>query len=108
MDIHDSLFTVASTAKGDYTMNKISDILIKTGIIVFAMILIYQIILKLTGHSWQLETIIIALVLFLLQAVYSIKTQIEKIKIDNRYIRRDLNEFKIFVLSELKDIKGRL
>ena len=70
-------------------------------LIVFGIFLVYQIILKILGGSWETEAIIISLLIFNIS--FTIAIALSQIKFGTDY-----NYFKKLIYKELKEIKSKL
>ncbi len=113
----------------DTVKDKIMDIIIKLLIYILAAVFIYQAILKLTGHSWQLEALIIAILSFFAPVMFKTKFKVEKMENEFSHFKRSFyalaSDFKDFkekqqnfnhrqelfnykILHELKEIKNKL
>ncbi len=60
-------------------------------LVVFALIIIYQIIKKVLGGSWQAEDIIIALLMFNLSAVFTLGIILAKSTSNQKYLSLRFN-----------------
>ena len=61
-------------------LNKIFKILVYMILLVFSFFLIYQIILKIIGGSWQTEDIIIALMILMIGFVFNITIKLSRLE----------------------------
>ena len=70
-------------------------------LLVFSFFLIYQIILKILGGSWQTENIIIALMILMIGFIFNITIKLSKLE-------TNFNNLKYSFCSLAKDFKQHL
>ncbi len=84
-------------------------------LIVFGIFILYQIIRKILGGSWDNETIIISLLIFNISFTIAIALNLIKFNTDYNYFKKymhnfakDFREFKEKMSEKLNDIKSKL
>ena len=91
-------------------------------IIIFGLVILYQIILKILGGSWEIENIIITVLLFNVGFTIAIALKMITFSTDYNYFKKHMysfvkdfknfkdnfNKFKINISEGLKEIKDKL
>lgn len=82
-------------------IEKLIERTIITILILFGLLLIYQILRKVFGGSWETEDIIIALLIFNLGSIFTIGLSFAKLKSDHSHLanqfRNLANDFKKYI-----------